>query len=347
MAVEPLTNKHKHKHGKLNKTLVSIIMPIYNRKKFLAGAVNSIQSQIYKDWELIVVDDGSEDDSLSLIKLLTRSVKQRIVIIAQENQGPAVARNSGVEKAKGEYIAFFDSDELWKPHHLANCLHAFAEHPSLGLVYGACERVNYFTNECVQKSTFYTKGQKNNLFSISKIQEDDVHLLDQKKAIILQLSDSLDCGLQNSLLRSEVFNQLSIPNFRVGEDRLFIIMMLKYGFKMAFIDDIHVTYHIHDENISDTNNKASFKKRISSLEQLIYAKQQLENYVSLNDIELKAHKGKLADEIFWELGYSLYQASGDYKSAIFAYKKGISIGGMRMKYCKTLLFAVIKMILTK
>lgn len=325
--------------------LVSIVMPIYNRQKFLSGAINSIKSQLHENWELIVVDDGSEDDSLSLIEELTKNLGKHVLIISQENSGPAAARNAGISNAKGEYVAFFDSDDIWKQHHLSNCLAAFLENPDLDWVYGACERVNYFTNECLQKSTFYQDNKGNELFDVVEIIRDKVHILEQTKAITLQLTKGIDNGLQNSLVKSDIFDNLSIPNFRVGEDRLFIIMVLKSGYKMAFIDDVHVRYHIHDENISDTNAQASFNQRISSLEKLIFAKQHLKDYVSLNEEENKAYSEQLSKEIFWELGYSLYQASGDYKKAIGAYLEAIKLSGLNKKYCKTLLLALPQMLI--
>jgi glycosyltransferase involved in cell wall biosynthesis len=92
---------------------VSIILPTFNRAKFLPEALASITRQVWTDWELIVVDDGGTDKSNDLIACLTHGWKQPVRYIYQENQGPFGARNTGLEYASGDYVAFFDSDDLW------------------------------------------------------------------------------------------------------------------------------------------------------------------------------------------------------------------------------------------
>lgn len=91
---------------------VSVIIPVYNVKPYLERCVQSVQNQTYKDLEIILVDDGSTDGSSELCdKIAARD--SRIVVIHQENQGLSGARNTGIRKAKGEYIAFLDSDDEW------------------------------------------------------------------------------------------------------------------------------------------------------------------------------------------------------------------------------------------
>ncbi|WP_371195024.1 glycosyltransferase [Glaciecola sp. SC05] len=329
-----------------NEVLVSIIMPIFNRARFLADAIASIKAQQYQNWELFIVDDGSSDNSIEILSKLIIGVTQSITIIQQPNQGPAAARNCGIKKSKGDFVAFFDSDDLWLPHHLKNCIAAFSAHPELSWVYSACERIEYDTGQCLQASTFYSDGQPNKLFDISRKCADGTYLLDTQKAILLQLNQGLDNGLQNSVLKKEILNKHLIPNYRVGEDRLFIIMALKSGFKMGFIDAIHVRYHVHDENISDTNkNEPNYSKRIESLKRLIHAKQELPKLVRLNPSELRVFKEQLSKEVFWELGYSLYQASGDYKNALNCYLKGIALGPSDFSYYKTLIISLFKYLL--
>jgi len=87
--------------------LVSIIIPTYNRYDLLLGAIESIKNQTYKNFEIIIVDDGSIDKTCRL------QSDKSVVYLHQKNKGPAAARNSGVKLAKGEWIAFLDSDDLW------------------------------------------------------------------------------------------------------------------------------------------------------------------------------------------------------------------------------------------
>jgi glycosyltransferase involved in cell wall biosynthesis len=89
----------------------SVVMPVFNRAKYLPKAIESVFSQTFTDYELIAVDDGSTDDSFEILK----SYGSRIRVIRQANQGPEVARNTGVAQARGEYIAFLDSDDIFFP----------------------------------------------------------------------------------------------------------------------------------------------------------------------------------------------------------------------------------------
>ena len=95
------------------KELVSIITPTYNCSKFIGATIESVLSQTYKNFEMIIVDDASTDDTESVVK----SYKDKRIkyIKLKTNSGPAVARNTAMEEAKGKYMAFLDSDDLWLP----------------------------------------------------------------------------------------------------------------------------------------------------------------------------------------------------------------------------------------
>jgi len=99
--------------------LVSAIMPAYNAERFINQAIQSVLSQTYADWELIVVDDGSTDGTAAIV---SRFTDPRIRCIHQENQGLAGARNTGIRAAQGTYLAFIDSDDEWLPTFLERCL---------------------------------------------------------------------------------------------------------------------------------------------------------------------------------------------------------------------------------
>ncbi len=89
----------------------SVVIPVYNRAEMLRDALRSVFAQEFKDYEVIVVDDGSTEDLHPVIA----EFGDRIILIRQANSGPGVARNTGVEHARGEYIAFLDSDDIWFP----------------------------------------------------------------------------------------------------------------------------------------------------------------------------------------------------------------------------------------
>jgi glycosyltransferase involved in cell wall biosynthesis len=93
--------------------LVSVIMPAYNAEKFIAASIESVLNQTFFDFELIIINDGSSDNTLDIAQQFALKDK-RIIIISQENQGETAARNTGLAHAKGEYVAFLDSDDLYK-----------------------------------------------------------------------------------------------------------------------------------------------------------------------------------------------------------------------------------------
>lgn len=111
---------------------VSVIIPTYNAVDYLSETVDSVLQQTFTDWELIIVDDGSSDQTVDWI---TARVDPRIQLICQENQGVTVARNTGITKSCGEYIAFLDHDDLWHPTKLEKQVRCLDESPAVGLVH--------------------------------------------------------------------------------------------------------------------------------------------------------------------------------------------------------------------
>ena len=112
--------------------LVSVIMPCHDAARHVGEAIESVMCQSHEATELIVVDDGSSDDSVSVIEALTARHPGRIRLVTQPNAGPYPARNRGLKEARGEYIAFLDADDWWDEHCLDKLLHALeAAHADL------------------------------------------------------------------------------------------------------------------------------------------------------------------------------------------------------------------------
>ena len=103
----------------------SIIIPVYNVEKYIGKCLESVMNQTYKDYEVIVVNDGTKDNSMDIVK------NYPVKIIEQENQGLSVARNTGVKKAKGEYIIFLDSDDYIEKDLLKNINKSLDNNPDL------------------------------------------------------------------------------------------------------------------------------------------------------------------------------------------------------------------------
>lgn len=115
-------------------TTVSIVMPCYNAALHLAGSVASVQAQTRPDWELIIVDDGSTDESWQELRSLA-AADTRLKIFQQPNSGAAAARNRALNEARGRYIAFLDADDTWHPEFLARMLDALTTRTDTGLAY--------------------------------------------------------------------------------------------------------------------------------------------------------------------------------------------------------------------
>jgi glycosyltransferase involved in cell wall biosynthesis len=114
---------------------VSVVIPVYNSDKYIEETLDSVLSQTYTDFEVIVVDDGSEDKTPSIVKQYQVKYPEKVKLIQKENGGPASARNMGIKVARGEFIAFNDSDDLWLPSKLEKQLEYFNSDPQVGLVY--------------------------------------------------------------------------------------------------------------------------------------------------------------------------------------------------------------------
>ncbi|THD32809.1 glycosyltransferase family 2 protein [uncultured Flavobacterium sp.] len=97
--------------------LVSIITPSFNSEKFISDTIQSVQNQTYQNWEMIIVDDGSTDETVSIIQEFLHDNRIQLHQL-DKNSGTGIARNTAISLAKGRYIAFLDSDDLWKPEKL-------------------------------------------------------------------------------------------------------------------------------------------------------------------------------------------------------------------------------------
>lgn len=117
---------------------VSVIIPAYNGERFIAEAIDSVLHQTCTDWELIAIDDGSTDRTRQVLA----AYGDRIQVIAQTNQGVATARNRGWQTAQGEWIAFFDQDDVWRSDKLALQLQTANNHPQAGIVHSGWRLVD-------------------------------------------------------------------------------------------------------------------------------------------------------------------------------------------------------------
>jgi teichuronic acid biosynthesis glycosyltransferase TuaG len=120
----------------MHSPLVSVIMPAYNADRFIEESINSLISQTYTNWELIIINDGSIDNTQAIAGKFA-AADERIIVIKQSNKKAAAARNTGIAHAKGEWIAFLDADDLWVDNKLEKQLQLAFSNPNIGVVFTA------------------------------------------------------------------------------------------------------------------------------------------------------------------------------------------------------------------
>lgn len=127
---------------------VSVVIPAYNRQAYIADTIESVLAQTVPDVELIVVDDGSTDDTLAIVSRYGDAVR----CIRQQNLGAAAARNRGAREATGQFIAFLDSDDQWNPNFLSTMLVAATRHPQAAALYAFAQMIDANGKLLLQKT---------------------------------------------------------------------------------------------------------------------------------------------------------------------------------------------------
>lgn len=119
--------------------MVSIVIPYYNSSSTLVRALDSVCSQTYQDWEIILVNDGSTDNSEQIVnEYFVKSPDVRYKHLSQSNMGPSGARNTGIRNSQGQYIAFLDSDDAWEPQKLEIQIDFMEKHPDIAITGTNC-----------------------------------------------------------------------------------------------------------------------------------------------------------------------------------------------------------------
>ncbi len=121
--------------------MVSVITPTFNSEQFIAKTITSIVEQTYQHWELIIVDDASTDKTRTIIEAFAKKDNRITLITHAQNQGAGIARNTAVKNAKGDYIAFLDADDLWRPNKLEIQLQ-FMKENNVNVCFSSYELIN-------------------------------------------------------------------------------------------------------------------------------------------------------------------------------------------------------------
>ncbi len=323
---------------------VSIILPTYNRATFLPQAFASIAAQQFTHWELIVVDDGSTDDTAAVVTNLSAPLSQSVKLLRQANQGPYAARNAGLDHAAGEFVAFFDSDDLWLPHHLHECVAALREHPEVDWVFGACRIVELATGRVRAENVFYENGLPRPFMKLRTRRDGELHIIDDPEALACQLRFGLFCGLQNAVVRRSLFagRRFDVTDRNEAEDQMIVARVLAAGGRMAYFDRVHVVYRVHEGNSSGSADNAPLEKRLQIYRTMIRAYEALPREVALTRSQRRALRQRLCRECFWHVGYSLLWQHGRRAEALTMYRRGLAHWPWDWRCWKTLLLALLR-----
>ncbi len=208
--------------------LVSVITPTYNCGKFIGATIASVQNQDYNNWEMIIVDDCSQDETKNIVTEIAAKDDRIKYFCLEKNSGAAVARTKAMQLANGEYIAFLDSDDLWVPNKLTSQL-AFMKDNGYAFTCTAYEQIDE-NGELLGKV-------------IKTISKTDYNRL------------LLDCPVGNSTVVYSVkqMGKFEVPNIRKRNDDALWLKMLKKEQYIYGMQDVLMQYRIRSGSIS--NNK--------------------------------------------------------------------------------------------
>lgn len=256
---------------------VSVIIPTYNAPEYLVRAVDSVLNQTYQDYEIIIVDDGSDQRTKEMLSPYMEQFPS-ICYIYQDNKGPAAARNRGIAASSGEYIAFLDHDDIWLPNKLEVQMKLFRDQPNVGLVY--C-RFKY-------------------LYEDSGIIEADRRECCSGKVLERFLRENYIPTTSLVIVRSECFSKCGglDESLRIVDDYEFYIRIARH-YEVAYSDEYLVLWRRHADSMSSaamemTENAIRMRRKLLLSDSLTYRQKRIVRDALKSD--------------YWELGYRLLAA---------------------------------------
>lgn len=295
---------------------VSIIIPVFNGKKYIARSVESALSQTYKNIEVIVVDDGSTDKTLEICKKIQNN-DPRLVIVKKKNGGVSSARNFGIEKAAGDYIFFLDADDYLDAGVIEKLVVENSKKP--GLVSCAIEAIYDYGAEVLKRNKVYAK--------------DEFY-----RRVLNNTLQGFACGylFETDICREVLFDQ----NLIYCEDLVFVAKYIETAKikKIYFVDKENGVLHYVQNNNSATKSIKKMSDNLSSMRDALrmfddatnysYSQQTINKQVFLYESELqKINKTRDYRVIAEKFSLPKYRGGSlRYKLFSFLYQKKMSIG---------------------
>jgi len=214
-----------------NSPLVSIITPAFNSVAFIGDTIKSVQDQAYQNWEMIIVDDCSEDNTCQIVEQFAKTDSRIRLIRHPQNMGPARSRNTAIETAKGRYIAFLDSDDIWLPTKLAEQTDFMGKH------------------ECAVSCTAYKKIDENGKIISSLIEV-------SAKTNYQKLLFSNVIGNLTTMYDVEKLGKVYLPLVK-HEDYGLWLTILKMGYEAYGLNECLALYRVRTNSVSGDKMKAA------------------------------------------------------------------------------------------
>lgn len=227
--------------------LVSIIMPVYNNAEYLKEAIESIINQTYQNWELIVIDDGSVDESCNIIMSYLKKEK-RIKLISRENMGLVYSLNEGIEYARGEFIARMDGDDLCSPDKIEKQINYMWENPDVQIV---GTNVKLFFEEGVSEK-LKRESEVNQRHWNEKIDSENRFMSNMEGFKVVHAT---------WMIRKCVFEQIGKYENEITEDGEFLFRATINGINIDKIDEELYQYRIRNNSKSDLDRNENLHKR--------------------------------------------------------------------------------------
>lgn len=243
---------------------ISIIIPVYNKEKYIEKLINSIEKQTYTNYEIIIVNDGSTDKSLEICERLAKE-RNKIKLITQKNKGVSTARNTGIENASGDNIIFVDADDILEETYLEDLSKEIEKFDLVICGY-------YLLNEKLNKNTIrvFDKAQKEQIVGI-------------QETISIWKKELLNI-LWNKIFKASIIKKYDvkfIPEISLGEDTLFVLEYLKHINTKIKILNIPLYNYILRESGINLGSKETIEQRIN---RIIYTKNQMDELYKINRI---------------------------------------------------------------
>ena len=250
--------------------LFSIIMPVYNAEKILTRSIESVLKQTLRDFEIIIVDDGSTDDSWNIIKKY-ESDDKRVIALHQDNAGPGAARNRAISISRGEYIAFLDADDYWEQDFLETILRVSDEKKS-DLIF--VETVKEREDGSVIK--YLNVGKNKNLTKY--------------EMICSQMTGKMPWGM-SKVIRKDLVEKAGngFLNINVGEEAIFSYEVLKRAQYITFADKVIYHYVQSGTGQHTKGNYDPWKPLVEKMKEHLLASGEYDKYEdTINSLALKA-----------------------------------------------------------